>query len=251
MATGTMTSTARPLQSRLTTRYDRVFYGGMALALGLTVFAGFAPTYYLRLLSGPTTTTSGGPFTVAVHLHGALFTAWVLLFMVQTALVASRRVNVHRKLGAVGAALAGAMVIVGVSLAIRTTASGLGPPGIDPLAFMAIPMFDMVVFSLLVGTALLRRRDRETHKRLMLLGYISLVTAAIARLPGVLPLGPLAFFGLSYLFVIAAIAYDYLSRGRVHKAYVWGSVLIAVSVPVRLAVSGTGAWRSFAEMLTR
>ncbi|HUR35539.1 MAG TPA: hypothetical protein VM032_17170 [Vicinamibacterales bacterium] len=246
-----MTSTAAPLRSRATTRYDRVFYGGMALALGLTVFAGFAPTYYLRLLSGPTATTSGGPFTVLVHLHGALFTAWVLLFVAQTALVASRRVNVHRKLGVAGAVLAGTMVIVGVSLAIRTAASGLGPAGVDPLAFMAIPMFDMAVFSLLVGTALLRRRDRETHKRLMLLGYISLVTAAIARLPGILPLGPIVFFGLSYLFVVVAIAYDYLSRGRVHKAYVWGAALIAVSVPVRLGVSATGAWRSIAEMLTR
>ena len=65
----------------------------MAVAMGLTVFAGFAPSYYLRFLSGgPGATISGGPFTGLLHLHGALFTAWVLLFVIQTALVASRRV---------------------------------------------------------------------------------------------------------------------------------------------------------------
>lgn len=73
----------------------------------------------------------------------------------------------------------------------------------------------------------------------------------MARLPGVLPLGPPAFFGLSFLFVVMAGIYDFLSRGRVHKVYLWGGALILASVPVRLAISGTGAWRAFAELLTR
>ena len=95
------------------------------------------------------------------------------------------------------------------------------------------------------------RRDKETHKRLMLLAYISLIVAAVARLPGVLPLGPLAFFGLGYLFVVLAAIYDFVSRRRVHKAYLWGGALMIASVPLRLMISGTGAWRGFAELLTK
>lgn len=233
-------------------QYDRQFYGAMAVAMGLTVFAGFAPTYYLRFFAGgPTATTNGGPFTPLIHVHGALFTAWVALFIVQTALVSSRRVAVHRRLGVAGAVLAAAMLVAGTSTAIATAARGLAPPGVDPLAFLAIPIFDMVLFATFVTTALARRRNKEAHKRLMLLAYVSILTAAVARLPGVLPLGPPAFFGLSFLFVVAAGTYDFLSRRQVHKVYLWGGALIAISVPVRLAVSGTGAWHALAEWLTR
>jgi hypothetical protein len=229
-----------------------VFYGGMAIAMGFTVFAGFASTYYLRFfVGGPSATFSGGPFTALVHVHGALFTAWVLLFIVQTALVASRRVAVHRRLGVAGAGLAAAMVGAGTFIAIATAARGAVPPGLDPLAFLAIPIFDMVLFATFVTAALALRRDKEAHKRLMLLAYVSIVAAAVARLPGMLPLGPPAFFGLSFLFVVVAGIYDFFSRRRVHRVYLWGGALIVASVPVRLAISGTGAWRTLAALLTR
>jgi hypothetical protein len=230
---------------------DRLFYGGMASALALTVLAGFFRTYYSRLFAGgPTATFSGGPFTALVHVHGALFTAWVVLFIVQAGLVASGRVAVHRRLGVAGALLAAGMITAATRLAIASAARGAAPPGVDPLAFLAIPLFDMVLFATFVSTAIAMRRDKETHKRLMLLAYISIVAAAIARLPGILPLGPLVFFGLAFLFVVLAVVYDFLSRRRVHKAYLWGGALIALSVPARLAISGTSAWRALAKFLT-
>ena len=233
-------------------KYDRVFYSAMALTLGATVFAGFSRTFYLRLFSGgPMATLSGGPFTPLVYVHGALFTAWVALFIVQTALIAGHRVAVHRRLGMAGAVLAAAMLVAGTLTAIATAARGSAPVGVDPLAFLAVPIFDMVLFATFVTFALVRRRDKESHKRLMLLAYLSIVTAALARLPGILPLGPPAFFGLSFLFLVAAGVYDFLARRHVHKVYVWGGALLVLSVPVRLAVSSTGPWHAFAEWLIR
>lgn len=230
--------------------YDRVFYGTMAVVLALTVFAGFGPTYYSRFFAGgPQATISGGPFTTLVHLHGALFTTWVLLFVVQTALVASRRVAVHRRLGAIGVVAAAAMVVVGVLTAIATARRGASPVGVDPVAFLAIPLFDMALFGTFVTTAVLFRRKKETHKRLMLLAYVSIMTAAVARLPWVLSQGPLVFFGLTLLFIVAAALYDMISRRRVHTAYLWGGAALFVSVPLRLAVSGTSAWHDFATFL--
>ena len=64
------------------------------------------------------------------------------------------------------------------------------------------------------------RRQKETHKRLMVLAYASIVTAAVARIPGLFPLGPLAFFAVSFLFVIA---------GAVLLGAAWFSVLAARS----------------------
>src|SRR5439155_19078214 len=139
------------------------------------------------------------------------------------------------------------MTVMGATTAIKAAARGAAPPGVDALAFLAIPMVDMLMFSIFVASAFLLRTNREAHKRLMLLAYISLIVAAVARLPGVLPLGPLAFFGLGYLFILVAVIYDVASRRRVHKAYIWGGAVLVAFVPIRLMVSGTPAWHAFAR----
>lgn len=227
--------------------YDRVFYSTFSVVMALTVVAGFGGTYYFA--GDSARTLSGGPITPMVRAHALLFTAWVLLFVVQTALIAGRRVAVHRRMGIAGVVLAGAMAVVGVNTAAAAAARGSAPSGADPLAFLVVPIFDIVLFAGFVAAAVAMRRNREAHKRLMLLAYISIITAAIARLPGVLPLGPPVFFGLTLLFIVAGIVYDRWSRGRIHPVYVWGGGLLAVSVPLRLAISTTPAWRSFAGWL--
>jgi hypothetical protein len=229
--------------------YDRIFYSGMAVVMALTVLVGFAPTYYLRAYFGGVTVTGATSLSPLAHLHGALFTGWVVLFIVQTALVANHRVALHQRLGVAGAVLATVMTAVGITTAVKAAARGAAPPGADPLAFLAIPMGDMVVFPIFVAAALWMRRKKESHKRLMLLAYISIIVAAVARLPGVLPLGPLGFFGLAFVFLLVAIIYDLVSRRRVHPAYIWGGALLVASVPLRLMVSGTGTWQAMARFL--
>jgi len=232
--------------------YDRAFYSGIAITMALTAFGGFARTYYGPLLiGGPRVTLSGGPWSPVVHTHALFFTAWAVLFVAQTALVAARRVAVHRRLGIAGAILAAGMVVAGLRVAIGAAARGGGPPGSGPLGFLIVPLFDLVLFSSFVIAALVMRRRKEAHKRLMLLAYVSIIAAATARLPGVLSLGPPVFFGLALLFVIAGAVYDFVSRGRVHPAYWWGGGAILVSVPLRLAISTTAMWRSIAEFLIR
>lgn len=230
--------------------YDRVFYSGMAIVMALTVFAGFAPTYYLRGAFGaPQTVTGLTSLTPLAHVHGVLFTGWVVLFIVQTALVARRGVAVHRRLGVAGGVLAAAMFVVGSMTAIHAAARGSAPPGADPLEFLVIPLGDMFSFAVFTAAAFWWRRNKEAHKRLMLLAYISIVVAAVARLPGVLPLGPFGFFGFTCVFLLLGIVYDGMSRRRVHPVYIWGGLFFVMSVPLRLMLSGTPAWRAFADWL--
>jgi hypothetical protein len=184
-------------------------------------------------------------------VHGAVFSAWVVLFVVQAALVSAKRTDIHRKLGVLGAVLAPLMVIVGFQAAIAAARRGFGTPGLPPpLVFLAVPMFDLVVFAALVGAALWFRRNPAMHKRLMLLAMLAVITAAIARLPGVLSYGPPAFFGLTDLFLLAGIAWDKWTRGRVHPAYIWGGLFLVLSQPLRLVVSGTDTWLRIATWLT-
>jgi hypothetical protein len=248
MATVAASTASR--QSPIARKSDRIFYSTMAIAMALTVFIGFGPTYYLKAFGvQPLVTISGGSFTPLVHVHGALFTSWVLLFIVQTALIANHRVAVHRRLGIAGGVLALSMVVVGMTTAITQAARGAAPPGADPLGFLIVPMFDMLLFSGFVATALYLRRNKESHKRLMLLAYISILVAAVARLPGVLPLGPLGFFGLTFIFLLVAVSYDLITQRRVHPVYIWGGTVLVLSVPLRLMISTTAAWRAFAEFL--
>ena len=216
------------------------------------MFVGFGPTYFFPIFtrSAPATLT-GGPVTPLVHVHAALFSAWVLLFIAQTTLVAKRKLAVHRRLGIAGGVLAVLMVVVGTLTALKKAARGEAPAGIDPLQFLMIPLSDMVFFAGFVAAALLLRANREAHKRLMLLAYVCIVVAAVGRLPGVLTLGPLVFFGLSFLFIVAGIIYDKATRGCVHPVYVWGGSVFVISVPLRLVISRTEAWTLVAQWLVR
>ena len=86
----------------------------------------------------------------------------------------------------------------------------------------------------------------------MLLAFTAILAAAVVRFPGVLPLGPLWFFGLTFLPILAfGITYDLVTRRRVHPAYLWGGALIILSVPVRLMISSTPTWHRLAAMLVQ
>ena len=226
-------------------RGRRRFYVGIALAIALTVFAGFAPTYYLRAYYQST------PLGGLRHLHGVVFTAWVLLFLAQSTLISAGRVGLHRRLGVAGAVVAALMVVVGTTTAIVQASEGRSPLGVPPLSFLAVPFFDMVVFTGLVAMGLWHRRRADVHKRLLTLGTISLLAAPIARLPfGAAVVGLPGVFALADLFIVACIAYDLATLRRVHPATMWGGLAIVASQPLRLVISGTGVWLGFAGWIT-
>jgi hypothetical protein len=220
----------------------------MAIAIAITVFAGFSRSYFLKAWYGTP------ELSRLLHVHGLVFTTWVLFFLAQTTLVASGRTYLHRRMGIGGAVLAALVLIVGTTVAIMRVKSGKASPipGVPALAFLAIPLFDMMVFAILVGTALYFRRRLEAHKRLMTLAMISLLAAPIARLHfPLLPPGPPTFFGLADLFIVALLVYDLVTRRKVHPATMWGGLLVVASQPLRLVIAGTPAWMAFAGWLTR
>ena len=224
---------------------DRRLYTWGASAAVVLVFAGFACTYYLKGAFG------APPLTWLVHSHGLVMTAWFALFALQARLVATRRVALHRKLGIAGGALAGLMVGLGVTTAV--VAAKLGhSPGPPPLIFLTIPLFDIVIFGALIAIGLWQRKRREVHRRLMLLASLSILPAAIARLPieSVAKGGPLVFFGLTDLLIVVVVAYDTVRQRRLHPAFGWGALAVIVSHPLRLMLAGTGAWMRFATWIT-
>jgi hypothetical protein len=219
---------------------DRIFFTGMALAMALTLFLGFSRSYFLRGAELPA-------LTPLYHVHGALFSAWIALLVAQTSLVAAGRTDIHRTLGIAGAVLAAAVFVVGVTVSIETLRRQGGSLGRDPRVFFSIPLADIIVFGVLVITAIMQRWRSETHKRLMLLATISILTAAIARF---LAAGPVGLFLGTDAFVLALVVYDLVSRGRLHPATLWGGAMVVGFKPLLYyVISGTPAWLAFADAL--
>jgi len=227
-------------------RRERLFYLGMSIAVVITVFAGFSRTYYLRPYF------NSAPLMPLLHLHGLVFSSWLLLFVTQTTLVAAHRTDIHRRLGILGGVIATLMILIGVSTAVIRASQGATPlPDISPLSFLVIPLGDMFVFASLIGVGFYFRRRPDVHKRLMMLATISILAAAIARLPfAIMQAGPPVFFGLTDVFVVACVLYDLVTLKRIHRATALAGLFIVASQPLRLVLGGTRAWLTFAAWLT-
>lgn len=217
-----------------------------AVVAVLLVLGGFAQTYYLKYYFETPALTG------IVHLHGAVMTLWFAFFAIQVMLIRRKQVHLHRRLGVFGAGLAILIVILGSHVAIASAARGGGPPMIPPLVFLTIPLGDMLVFSVLAGLSIWLRKRSDWHKRLMLLASLSLLTAAVARIPlGFMEQGgPLAFFGLVDLVILAFVIGDTAIHRRLHPALGWGFFFIVASQILRLMIADTAWWTSFAMWLT-
>lgn len=224
------------------------FYTGMALAVLVSVIVGFSRSFFLR----PLFPNWPSPSEAIFYVHGTAFTAWIALLVTQASLVARGRTDLHRKVGPFGIGLAVAMVVLGTlgALIAARRPTGFVDVPVPPLQFLAIPIFDIVLFMLFVGLAIALRRNPQSHKRFMLLATVDLVTAAVARWPVVINFGPAVFFGVTDLFLLPLVIWDFRSRGSLHPVTLWGGLLIIVSQPLRLAVSGTEGWLTFARWAT-
>lgn len=235
-------------QSSRRIRSDRLFYTAMGIAIAAITFWGFARSYYLS--SWNETPPGFRELNGLLHVHGAIFTAWVVLGIIQPALIAGRNYRLHRRVGVAGAIAAAAMVIVGNIVAVASmTWEALSPS--DPFVFYAIPFFAINTFAILVALAIVNRNRPETHKRLMLLSATQIVEAAIARVP--LPLivdyFPYSHLVASNLIIVAGIAYDFASRGKVNRVWLWGGAIVLASQLLRLSVAETEPWLRFARFM--
>jgi hypothetical protein len=239
---------------RQKTFVERWFFTGMAIAMLATATAGFMPSLVH-------TAGRRAPLSPLAAAHGIVFFAWLLLFLVQSRLVATRHVPIHRRLGVAAVSLAALMV----PLAYTTTAamvrrsfdlSGDLRIDHDPLYESIFPFGDITVFAVLIIAALAYRRRPEIHKRLMLFANIVLMPAPLAHFIGHTPwlasLPPAIILVPISMFLTAAVARDYLLMRRVHPLTACLAVFLFLSGPLRAVLIGpSAAWHHFASWLSQ
>jgi hypothetical protein len=237
-------STASPTSLRV----DDQFFVAIAIFILGTVFLGFARTFYL---SGIYHTHVPN---LLIAVHGTVFTAWIVLFAVQTGLVAGRRIALHRTLGLFGAVLAASMVVLGLAAATDSLARGFAPPGFPfgPRVFYATPVFAMITFATLIVAGLWMRSNGPAHKRLVLLATITLLPAAIGRWPfAVITRMHFLTNLILDLMVLLIAAFDVWSLRRIHRATMRGGIFLILVVNLAVPAGATSAWQRFAGLALR
>lgn len=222
-------------------KYDHLFFNTMVALLFCTVALGFARTYYL---AGVFHAPLPGPI---IHVHGAVFSSWIIFLVAQTALVGAGRVDLHRKLGTVGFLLACLMVLVGLWAAANAAGRGSHPPGVDSATFLIVPATDILIFGTLIFFAWRARFNAAAHKRLVMVATVTLMTAAVARWPfAMVQMKIIPSMVASYVFLLFIAIYDLWSTHRVHRATLLSSLFLVAIDFLRFPVAQTAAWQSFA-----
>ena len=234
----------------------------MLFVVWLAILSGFAYNNVQKYLKGTFT------YPWIVHIHAAFFTGWLLLFTAQMVLVHRGKVSTHRRLGIYGAALAAAMVFLGVMTAIMTEQIKFGTPASDP-PFLSVMLADMLVFGGLITAAIRARRIPATHKRLILIATLVLTDAGFGRWlsPKIVEWAglknywdlktfaegawPFIRFQLLpvYTLIAALGAFDLITQKRLHPAYVRA---IACCLPIHILAGWLyfqPFWRSIALQL--
>jgi hypothetical protein len=226
---------------------DRWFFSGMAALLFVTMFVGFAPSYYLHGAPNPDfgsyLDTPPQPIRGLFLLHGAVFTAWFLLQLIQSLLVAGKKLAVHKLVGETAMVLAPLIVIVSILVVFYTTRHvfhGETKPTVQSAAF---PLSLVTWFSGFVIAGMLLRRKPEAHKRLMLLASLAIISPAVGRIdwlpyPDWLP----NWWEWAIVFAMPLVVWDLVRLRRLHPATLIGVPVFIAMFPVQYWVRSTPWW---------
>ena len=227
-----------PLPASEAARADRRIAPLLVGLVAAILLAGFAKNFYLRPWLGTR------HLTALAYLHGVLMSAWLALFLMQVWLVARKRVPAHRRLGAWGALIAA--VIVSVGLATIGAAAYRIYPGASPatlaLVFVAFDGLSLLLFGVLVATAIRARRQPAIHRRLMLMAMVALLPPALGRLVAYLRHDHIEsiVMVLMIAIVLVCVLIDLLRTRRLQRALLAPALaIVAVNAATYLAQVNT------------
>lgn len=186
-----------------------------------------------------------------VHIHGAIFSVWMLLITVQVLLVVRDRVSLHRKLGWLLVGWACLMGVMGPVAIMQSGAVNLqGSPVLDP-PFLSVAFNNIVCFLGLLAWGISLRRNPAVHRRLMILSSVALADPGFARFSGWLwphqPTSPVVWFFYTFygnlLLMGLMTAWDWY-RGRLLRPFVIGAAALIAAECTATAFYFWPPWRA-------
>jgi hypothetical protein len=238
----------RPVYRPVNRSTERIFFGGMSILLCIVVVFGFAKTYFF---AGMVRAPLPSPI---LHIHGAVFTLWMVLLLIQSAFISAHRVAWHRTVGTIAFCLPPIMIVLGTIAGIDALARGVMIGPLDPATSLSIPLLGIGAFAILIFAAWRTRRRPDAHKRLIIFATIELAGAAFGRLQwekiGVPPSAPGPVIGIG-LMLLLVIGYDLFTLHRLHRSTMWAAPLTFAAEAFAVPIGMTGWWHSFAGFVLR
>ena len=233
MASTSQAVTARPARA-ITGRnglIDKYFYFAMSLFMVALVISGFGQTVNANLLH------PNVPRPAILWVHAATFSVWVLFFVLQSALVRSHNVRIHRTLGWFGAALGAFMFPLGLATAVAMTRfKFLQLHEAGSQYFFSVPVNDMLCFVTFFALAVYWRKKPELHRRSIFIATSVLMAAALGRFP--YAISQYGFYLGVDALILLGIARDLLVNRRIHTLY-------RVALPALIVLQSCATYLAF------
>ncbi len=220
---------------------DRFFIWA-AISFAVLAIIGFSRTYYLKTLFG-TPALSG-----LIHIHAVIMTAWLVLLITQTLLIANRRLEWHRRLGICGAVLALLVVAVGMHATVMATEQEVRHHIVGRFHFLlALNAANLLAFGALVIAAIAFRSRGAFHKRLMLMATLNLIAPALARIVLLFTHQPGVQIYFFYSCIVAFVIADTVVNRRLHPASLWGAVFSIGVFQLSIQLVKSSFWLPFVD----
>ena len=205
----------------------------LAVCALLIVFAGFAPSFYLRSATRPSLTSG-------FLWHGIILTAWYVVAVLQSGLIAllstANRYHWHRRLGFLSLFVAAGVVYSGTLVAIEFYRGGSQTEILSPAGLLVANLMNLVSFTVCVAAGIALRKRPELHKRFLSLAGIVMIGPAAFRLVVFLGMAPPVSLIVQFAPIAALCVYDRQRLQRVSVATYSGILLIVLMIVVTLAV---------------
>lgn len=211
------------------------FFERLAIAMALTVVIAFSLQWFRGF-----STFSAKPL---IHMHALAFMGWTALFVVQARLATRGPIELHRKLGWIGAFWAAALILLGTWLTVDMVQRGQAPFFFRPQYFLIANPLTVLCFAGLTWAAVRLRRQTDWHQRLHICAMAAIMGPAFGRLLPMPFIGPFAFdiavvAGLA--FPLAGVIRDLRLTGKVHAAWIYGIGLVLLVLPFAHILTGSG-----------
>ena len=120
----------------------------------------------------------------------------------------------------------------------------------DTRTFYAVPMFDVIIFAVLIFFAYRWRHGVAAHKRLILIASITIVDAATGRDP-LASITHLPYLNniFTQFYTVLLAGFDLWYLKRIHRVTLVAGLFSIVMLLIAIPVGSTRPWMAFANWM--
>jgi len=237
------------------TKGERYFYSITSAIMLLLMVIGFKKFY----LEGhrPDNSPISPPILGYVLVHGLALSLWIVLFFVQSVLIAAHNRKLHMKLG-------WATALVGLLVAVSGPLVAVAAPRLHPTEevfgmtygqFMLPMLTEIAVFTVFVSLGIWYRKRPAVHRSLMLLATLSVISGATARTDFFVRIfgesGWIALFGPPLVLGALILVVRAVMTRTIDRWYTAGYVAYALVYVAAMNLAVGPSWTQIARHITQ